>query len=489
MIRFSTIIILSTIFLIFSVISINAASKKDLPYEINDITINKRSKTLEIRGWAFITDAQNFRDNRTHKYTLYLSASDHNLTSVAKLTNISHTETMKYNGSRWCNNSEFNKSSLVCNNTYNNIGFVFSIPLKDFKMDREYKADLKVDAIQSNRSERIPIYFPVKDRLVLKDNKNNYIVDSKLNDMSLKVIFSHVLVRDKAGKTGSILESRRNCSSSKKLHYKNNATFYNIYDKEFLNNTTYYKLSAREIGCFGSNPLIEEGNDIYPVWIASNFVDYYGQQLTVQTKYENTFPVLSISHHPVIYVDDKIDFFEGVTASDKEDGNITHKIEIYKNNFINKPGMYEVVFKVIDVDGLASYGTKNVTVLKRNYPPVINANDIEIKQYIQFNPYLNVSAFDQDMDNITSKIMTTNTIDTSSLLAQKQCYTVTDKYNLTTNKCINVSILKRESDFRFIQKDNLFYKEAIPLVWKEKLIRLKSEISNEITYIKRNISN
>ena len=187
--RIITAMILSVIFIILSKNNINASIKKDLPYEINEIVINKRQNTIVVNGWAFITNAQNFRSASTHKYSLFMDAKDHSLVSIGKINNISHTDTMFYSGSRWCGNREFNVDATICNHMYENIGFSFSIPLDDFKMDKHYVLSLKVDALQANISKTIPLYFPVKQNLILENGQNHYIVDSKLNDISLKVLF------------------------------------------------------------------------------------------------------------------------------------------------------------------------------------------------------------------------------------------------------------------------------------------------------------
>lgn len=481
-------VFLSLFLLVLQKIDISANSKAEIPYEINNISIDKNKKQLLIDGWGFITDAQNFKNASTHKYTLQLKSNNHTVTSAGTLRNISHTDTMLYFGSRWCQDNEYHKSALICNNRYENVGFRFAIPLSELKMNKEYVATLKIDAFQSKTSKSILIYFPVKDKLILKDNNKQYIVDSKLNDMSLKVTFQQVLVRDKAGKAGKILQSKLTCASRKALYYQTNSRFNKIYDKTMLNHTTYYKLSGKEIGCSGGKPYVNEGNNLYPIWIASNFVDYLGQPLIVKTREENTPPTITTKNNPIIYVGEKINFYEGVSAYDKEDGDITHKLTIIYNNFKNTPGYYYLTFKVTDSQGLSAVKNKYITVLKRNYPPVINAHDIELEQFSNYNPYLYATAYDQDQENITHKLIALNKIDTSKLLLQRQCYMVTDKYNLTTSKCVYVNIVKAKRAYRFIQKQRLFYKEDIPIIWQNNLHRLDSEINNEIVYKKRSLS-
>ena len=66
--------------------------------------------------------------------------------------------------------------------------------------------------------------------------------------------------------------------------------------------------------------------------------------------------IYEINEKPVIHAENKtikvgskFDLMEGVTATDKEDGNITNKVKIVKNTIdINKPGTYEITYKVTD---------------------------------------------------------------------------------------------------------------------------------------------
>lgn len=481
-------ILFSFLFLFSSLIYINASEKRNMPYEINDVKIDGSQQYLEISGWAFLSDVQNFKSANTHGYKLILSASDHRIEVDAKLLGISHTETMRYTGSRWCADNEFNKNSTECNNYYDNIGFVFSVPLKDIKMDRNYKAQLSVYAKQANISKTLPIYFPVSSNIVLNKGKNHYIIDSKLNDLSLKVIFKQVLARDNAGKTGNIRLSKLNCSNNNKVYYREGAVFNKIFDKKMLNNTTYYKLSAKELGCNGPLAEIGEGSQINPVWIASNFVDYHGEQLTIKTRFINKPPIISIKYHPTIYHDEEIDIMAGVSAYDNEDGDLTSKIKIESNNFKSISGSYVVKFSVSDSDGLIAYNSKYISVVKRNFPPVIKAKDREVYQYSKFDPYTGVSAFDQDLNNITNKVKTTTTVNTSVVGKQIQCYTVSDQSNLKTNHCVNVNVIKLKTKFRFVSINNLFYNEPTPIIWSDKMERLKIEINNDLPYISKNIS-
>lgn len=486
--KFSIVLIILTILFIRSSSKVFATSKADMPYEINLVQLDSIRNRLIIRGWGFISNAQNYRHTHTHEHNLILESNSDKLFIKGSLRNVNQTQMMEYKGSRWCRNSEYFKDATECNNTYEYVGFTFYVPLADLKLNQDYKASLNVVAKTAETSKTIPIYFPLKQRIVLKKDKLEYVIDSRLSDVSLKVLFDYVLVKDAAGPSGKILNSKLNCSSNKTLYFKKHESFYNIFDVITIDNITYYQLGAQEIGCFANYPFIGEGSDIYPVWISSNHVEYSGEQFSIKTRSDNFAPEIKIDNDVMMYVNDEIDFLKGVSANDFEDGDITHKIVIVSNNFKNEAGLYKVVYSVSDSYGYTVSKSRSITVLNKNFPPIIKASDVEIKQFAIYNPYYNVFAYDQDKKDITYRLQALNSVDTSIVSVQAQCFSVTDYYNLSSSKCISVNIVKRNSDFRFISKTLLFYKEEPPLIWSANLDKLQSQLNNEIVYLKRTIS-
>ena len=89
--------------------------------------------------------------------------------------------------------------------------------------------------------------------------------------------------------------------------------------------------------------------------------------VTVNPKMEplNEAPTIDVTDKEIT-VGDKFDPKEGVTAKDKEDGNLTDKIEILKNTVDpSKPGVYEVTYKVTDRKGASCTKTIKVTVKEK----------------------------------------------------------------------------------------------------------------------------
>ncbi|MCU0081529.1 immunoglobulin-like domain-containing protein [Extibacter muris] len=99
--------------------------------------------------------------------------------------------------------------------------------------------------------------------------------------------------------------------------------------------------------------------------------------LTVNPKMEelNVIPIINASNK-TLTVGDTFDPLKDVTASDKEDGDITEKVEILSNDVdTSKAGTYTVIYKVTDSKGASSTKTITVTVkAKDTQKPTIDDN-------------------------------------------------------------------------------------------------------------------
>ncbi|MGL5353197.1 MAG: immunoglobulin-like domain-containing protein, partial [Clostridium sp.] len=92
---------------------------------------------------------------------------------------------------------------------------------------------------------------------------------------------------------------------------------------------------------------------------------------------------------------------KNVTASDKEDGDLTSKIKVIENTVdTSKGGTYKVVYEVEDSKGAKA--TKEIIVkvvqalVGMNTAPIINVNNVELKVGDTFDPMKNVSAEDKE---------------------------------------------------------------------------------------------
>ena len=159
----------------------------------------------------------------------------------------------------------------------------------------------------------------------------------------------------------------------------------------------------------------------------------------------NAAPVIRATDK-TIEVGDEFDPRADVTAEDEEDGDITNKIEILKNDVnINEPGIYDVTYKVTDTQGASYTTTIKVTVNPKaadlNACPVIQATDKTLTVGDEFDPLADVTAEDEEDGDITDKIeILENEVDTTKPGKYEVTYKVTDSGGASHVKTIKVTV-------------------------------------------------
>ena len=89
----------------------------------------------------------------------------------------------------------------------------------------------------------------------------------------------------------------------------------------------------------------------------------------------NEVPVIN-AEDKTLTVGDNFDPKSGVTATDKEDGDLTDQIEIVKNTVdTSKAGLYSVTYEVTDKDGASVEKSINVVVKEKTAPPTTVSQD------------------------------------------------------------------------------------------------------------------
>ena len=182
------------------------------------------------------------------------------------------------------------------------------------------------------------------------------------------------------------------------------------------------------------------------------------EKVTKSITYNATWVMnwIPINAAPVIHATDKtitvgdtFDPMAGVTATDAEDGNLTTKIEVKKNDVdTTKAGKYEVTYKVTDNQGATCTKTIAVTVnLKMevlNEAPTIDAADKTITVGDTFDPKAGVTAKDAEDGDLTDKIeVVKNTVDTKKAGKYEVTYKVTDSDGATRTKTIKVTVKEK----------------------------------------------
>ena len=159
----------------------------------------------------------------------------------------------------------------------------------------------------------------------------------------------------------------------------------------------------------------------------------------------NAAPVITATDK-IIEVGDTFDPMADVTATDEEDGDITDKIEILKNDVnVNEPGIYDVTYKVTDTKGASYTTTIKVTVNPKaadlNACPVIQATDKTLTVGDEFDPLADVTAEDEEDGDLTDKIkILNNEVDMTKPGKYEVTYKVTDSGGASYVKTIKVTV-------------------------------------------------
>lgn len=162
----------------------------------------------------------------------------------------------------------------------------------------------------------------------------------------------------------------------------------------------------------------------------------------------NAAPVINATDK-TLTVGDTFDPKADVTAEDVEDGDLTDKIEVLKNEVdTTKTGKYEVTYKVTDRKGASRTKTITVTVNPKTEPlneaPTIDVTDKEITVGDKFDPKEGVTAKDKEDGNLTDKIeILKNTVDSSKPGVYEVTYKVTDSKGASCTKTIKVTVKEK----------------------------------------------
>ena len=96
---------------------------------------------------------------------------------------------------------------------------------------------------------------------------------------------------------------------------------------------------------------------------------------------------------------------ENITATDKEDGDISKNIKVIANNVdVNIPGNYIVEYSVKDRDDNISKHTRNVVIKEIDGLPTIKAKNLKVAQGSAIDLFKDITATDQNGNDISSSI-------------------------------------------------------------------------------------
>ncbi|PGB07698.1 immunoglobulin-like domain-containing protein [Bacillus toyonensis] len=129
------------------------------------------------------------------------------------------------------------------------------------------------------------------------------------------------------------------------------------------------------------------------------------QRVAVRYKHvTNTAPTILILRDKItLNIGDTFDPMEGVTGSDSEEGNLTHKITYDNGLDTSKPGTYYITYYLMDSQGKMDLKTRTITVIDQS-PVITTPDEFVITEGEQFDPMAGVKATDPEDGDITSKV-------------------------------------------------------------------------------------
>ncbi|MCY9871484.1 immunoglobulin-like domain-containing protein [Vibrio barjaei] len=134
------------------------------------------------------------------------------------------------------------------------------------------------------------------------------------------------------------------------------------------------------------------------------------------------------------------DPYAGVTAKDKEDGDLTNSISVEGSVDTNTIGTYVLIYSVTDSDGNETKQSRNVEVYSLA-PEFEGVADVTIKLGDSFDPMQGVKAIDAEDGDLTSQVHVEGSVDVNKLGKYDLVYRVTDSANQTTtaNRVVTVA--------------------------------------------------
>ncbi|MGN5653056.1 M4 family metallopeptidase [Bacillus sp. Brlt_9] len=146
---------------------------------------------------------------------------------------------------------------------------------------------------------------------------------------------------------------------------------------------------------------------------------------------ENQVPELTVPPTITLHVGDMFDPMSNVKAIDKEDGDLSNRVEHKGDVDTSKPGKYIVEYSIVDSQGGNATATQTVIVEGNGETSDLNPTlTVPVAATIHvgdsFDPMAKVKAIDKEDGDLTSKVKIDGKVDTSKAGTYVLTYTVTD---------------------------------------------------------------
>ena len=160
-------------------------------------------------------------------------------------------------------------------------------------------------------------------------------------------------------------------------------------------------------------------------------------------------PVIQGVGNITINVFSHFDPLAGVTAQDKQDGDLTGSIHVSGQVDVSTPGTYNLTYTVTDSDRNKTTVQRVVTVY--NHPPeILGVANVTLNVGDHFDPKANVTAYDKEDGDLTRKIEWPAAIDTATAGVYQLTYSVVDRFNEKTSvtRTVIVNEAGKYSDYQ-----------------------------------------
>ncbi|MFB2874258.1 immunoglobulin-like domain-containing protein [Aeromonas jandaei] len=154
---------------------------------------------------------------------------------------------------------------------------------------------------------------------------------------------------------------------------------------------------------------------------------------------ENGKPVFSGLSDARVKHGTRFDPLAGVSASDKEDGDLTGQIQVEGSVDTQRIGLYPLTYKVSDRDNNVTEQVRTVEVYSMK-PVFTGIADTTIELGTPFNPMAGVSAHDEEDGDLTANIQVSGNVDSSKVGRYTLTYQVSDSANQQVTQLRNVTV-------------------------------------------------
>ncbi|MGL4800043.1 MAG: immunoglobulin-like domain-containing protein, partial [Cellulosilyticaceae bacterium] len=156
----------------------------------------------------------------------------------------------------------------------------------------------------------------------------------------------------------------------------------------------------------------------------------------------NTAPEIQGAEDTVLTVGDTFDVMAGITAYDKQDGDLTSEIQVEGTVDTAIAGIYTITYTVIDAEGRTITVVRTVRVNENTAPELYGVEHVTLAVGSSFDVMTGVTAYDKEDGDLTVVIQVEGEVDTAVEGVYEVTYTVVDSKGAVTSVIRVVTVEK-----------------------------------------------